>query len=108
MDDRGVYMTRLIRDFIEVEDKLPLDGLIEQLVAARALLPQGAVEAEVRMTGDDIFGRRLSISFLRPQTPEEIAREGRYADAHRASRLRQLAELRAELAGEGEDLSIAA
>lgn len=101
-------MTRLIRDFIEIEDKLPLEGLIEQLIAARGLLPTGAVEAEVRMTGDDIFGRRLSISFLRPQTAEEISREERYADAHRASRLRQLAELQAELASDGEDLSIAA
>jgi hypothetical protein len=101
---------RLVRDFVEVSDRLPLDEVIRQLSAARDLLPAGAVEAEVRMSGDDVFGRRLMISFLRPQTPEEIARDARYADAHCESRLRQLARLQAEIEAEGETshLSIAA
>jgi hypothetical protein len=30
------------------------------------------------MRGDDVFGRHLAISFLRPLTAEEAAVEGRY------------------------------
>jgi hypothetical protein len=75
---------RLVRDFVEIGDCLPLDEMIRRLAEAREMLPPGAMEPEVRMTGDDVFGRRLCISFLRPHTAEEIAREARYADAYRA------------------------
>lgn len=110
LNDRGVMKMRLVRDFVEVEDCLPLDEVIRKLSTVRDLLPPGAIEAEVRMSGDDVFGRRLKISFLRPQTPEEIARDARYADAHRESRLRRIARLQSEIeaeAGAGH-LSIAA
>jgi hypothetical protein len=30
------------------------------------------------MCGDDVFGRRLIVSYLRPQTAEEAARDARY------------------------------
>ena len=63
----------------------------------REALPEGA-EADLRMRGDDIFGRRLSISFLRPQTQDEAACDARYDDAYRQSRERQLADLQAEVA----------
>jgi hypothetical protein len=101
---------RLVRDFVEIGDCLPLDEMIRRLAEAREMLPPGAMEPEVRMTGDDVFGRRLCISFLRPHTAEEIAREARYADAYRESRLRRLAELQAEIEAEArpDHLSIAA
>src|SRR3546814_19739304 len=70
---------KMIRDFIEVNDHISLDSLIEALTAARAALPEGAA-ADVRMKGDDIFGRKLSISYLRPQTAEEAALDARYAE----------------------------
>src|SRR3546814_16616249 len=75
----GFADMKMIRDFIEVNDHISLDSLIEALTAARAALPEGAA-ADVRMKGDDIFGRKLSISYLRPQTAEEAALDERYAE----------------------------
>lgn len=69
----------MIRDYLDVEDKVSLDGLIDSLTALRAALPEGAEDARVRMRGDDVFGRRLTISFLRPQTAEEAALDARYS-----------------------------
>ena len=71
-------MTRLVRDFFEIEDRVSLDRMIDLLSAVRDQLPEGATDATVQMRGDDIFGRQLSVSFLRPQTPEEAARDARY------------------------------
>ncbi len=71
----------MIRDYLDVEDKVSLDSLIDSLTALRDSLPAGAEDARVRMRGDDVFGRRLTISFLRPQTAEEAALDARYAGA---------------------------
>ena len=71
-------MTKLVREIIEVPDHTSLDEVIEMLVALRQTLPAGC-EAEMRMKGDDVFGRRLSITFLRPQTAEEAECDARYA-----------------------------
>jgi hypothetical protein len=68
----------MVRDFVEVEDQVSLDHMIDLLSAVRDRLPEGAEDAKVRMSGDDVFGRRLTVSFLRPQTAEEIARDARY------------------------------
>jgi len=68
---------RMVKDFVDVANHASLDSLIETLVSLRGSLPEGA-EAEMRIRGDDVFGRTLSISFLRPQTEEEAACEGRY------------------------------
>lgn len=89
-------MTKLIKDFIEIQDCTSLDALIEQLVAVRDGLPAGA-PADVRMRGDDVFGRQLSISFYRPQTAEEAECDARYINAYRESRQRELDRLQAEL-----------
>ena len=76
-------MSRMIRDYAELGDGQSLDALIEQLSALRDHLPLGVREARVRLRGDDMFGRKLSISFLRPQSPEEMALESRYTMALR-------------------------
>lgn len=89
-------MSRLVKDFIEIKDCGSLDALIESLIAARNSLPDGG-KAEVRMRGDDVFGRQLSISFFRPQTAEEMECDARYAEAYRESRQRELDRLQAEL-----------
>ena len=89
-------MSRMVKDFIEIKDHTTLDELIESLVAARASLPDPA-QAQVKMKGDDVFGRRLSISFDRPQTAEEAECDARYANAYRESRQRELDRLQAEL-----------
>ena len=73
-------MTRMVRDFFEVEDKVSLDRMIELLSSVRDRLPEGATDAKVQMRGDDVFGRQLTVSYLRPQTAEEAARDARYSD----------------------------
>jgi hypothetical protein len=89
-------MSRRVKDFIEIRDISSLDALIQQLVEIRDDLP-AAAEAEVRMRGDDIFGRQLAISFFRPQTADEAECEARYADAYRESRAKELSKLQEEL-----------
>ena len=63
-------MSRRVKDFIEVRDCSSLETLIEKLIEVRDSLP-AASEAVVKMRGDDVFGRQLSISFYREQTVEE-------------------------------------
>lgn len=70
-------MSRMVRDYEEIKNVQTLDGLIARLSALREQLPNPA-EAEVRMRGDDVFGRRLSVIYLRPQTPEEAECDARY------------------------------
>jgi len=86
----------MVKDFIEIRDCGSLDTLIDSLVAVREGLPAGS-EAEVRMRGDDVFGRQISISYFRPQTPEEVECDARYVSAYRESRQRELDRLEGEL-----------
>ena len=89
-------MSKMVKEFIEVRDHSTLDALIENLVAVRDSLPNSG-EAEVRMRGDDVFGRQISISFYRPQTEEEAEFDARYANAYREARERELARLQDEV-----------
>ena len=89
-------MSRMVKDFIEIRDCGSLDALIDSLVAARESLPAGS-QAEVRMRGDDVFGRQIAISYFRPQTAEEMECDARYVSAYRESRQRELDRLEAEL-----------
>ena len=91
-------MSRMVKDFVEIKDCTSLDALIEKLSAVRESL--GGAEATVRMRGDDVFGRQLSISFFRPQTHEEAECDARYVSAYRESRQRELDRLQAELGTE--------
>ena len=70
-------MTRRVKDFIEISDYTSLDTLINILTAVRDNLPDDA-EPELRMRGDDVFGRRLTISYLRELTSEEAECDARY------------------------------
>lgn len=72
-------MRRLVKDYIEIGDYTSLDALIVRLTELKQSLPDGA-EAELRLRGDDVFGRHLSIGYFRPQTDEEADCEARYAD----------------------------
>ncbi len=89
-------MGRRMKEFIEIDDYSSLDALIERLIAVRDEMPDSS-EAELRMKGDDIFGRKLAISYLRHQTAEEAALDTRYADAVRAAQERDLQRLTQEL-----------
>ena len=88
-------MSRMVKDFVEIKDGLSLDALIDKLVEARSSLPEAA-DANVRMRGDDVFGRKLSISFSRPQTHEEAECDARCAEAYRESRQRELEKLQVQ------------
>lgn len=89
-------MRRRVKEFIEIKDYTSLDALIESLVAIRDDLPCAA-EAEVKMRGDDVFGRQLTVTYFREQTPDEAECDARYAAAYRESRQRELSRLEAEL-----------
>jgi hypothetical protein len=73
-------MARRVKDFIEISDYTSLDQLINTLSAIRDSLPDEA-EPELKLKGDDIFGRRLSITYLRELSAEEAECEARYSGA---------------------------
>ena len=87
---------RRVKEFIEIKDHASLDALIEKLKEVRDALPENA-EAELRLRGDDVFGRKLAISYFRAQTAEEAECEARYAQSEKESRQRELAKLQEEL-----------
>ena len=89
-------MSRKVKEFDEIRDYTSLEVLNEKLIEIRDSLPEGA-DPEVKMKGDDVFGRQLSISFFRPQTAEEAECDARYAEAYRQSRERELSRLESEL-----------
>lgn len=89
-------MGRKVKEFIEIRDCNSLDALIARLVEVRDALPEGT-EADVKMRGDDVFGRQLSVTYFRQQTAEEAECDARYADAYRESRERELSRLQDEL-----------
>ena len=73
-------MPRRVRDFIEISDYTSLEDLIRYLKTIRDSLPPEH-EAEMKIRGDDVFGRRLTISYLREQTADEAELEARYSKA---------------------------
>lgn len=89
-------MSRRVKEFIEIEDHSSLDDLIAKLIELRDALP-AQPEAELRLKGDDVFGRKLSISYFRDQTAEEAECEARYAAACKEAREKELARLQEEL-----------
>lgn len=89
-------MSRRVKEFIEIGEHVSLDDLIGKLVEVRDALPDGS-EAELRLRGDEVFGRRISISYLREQTAEEADIEKRYAKAQKEAKERELERLQQEL-----------
>lgn len=87
---------RRVKEFVEISDHTSLDMLIKTLVAIRDTLPENA-EPEMKLRGDDVFGRRLSISYFRERTREEIAIEERYAAAHWSADAAEFAKLQEAL-----------
>ena len=89
-------MNRRVKEFVDVEDHTSIDDLISKLTEIRESLPKDA-EPELRLRGDDVFGRRITISYFRAQTEEEAEIEKRYADAAREAKEQELQRLQAEL-----------
>jgi hypothetical protein len=89
-------MSRRVKEFVDIGDQLSLDDLIQKLTEVRASLPESS-EAELRLRGDEIFGHRITITYLRDQTDEEAEFERRYAEETREAKEKELARLQAEL-----------
>lgn len=89
-------MSRRVREFVDIADHVSLDELIERLAEVRGSIPDNA-EAELRLRGDDIFGHRITICYLRDQTEQEAECERRYAQAQREAKELELERLQQEL-----------
>ena len=77
-------MSRRVKEFVDIGEHISLDELIVKLAEIRDTLPENA-EAELKLRGDEVFGRRITITYLRDQTFEEAECERRYAEAARRS-----------------------
>lgn len=96
-------MPRRVKDYIDISEFTSLDDLIRYLQTIRDNLPEGS-EAELKIRGDDVFGRRLTITYSREQTREEMELEARYSasdeeDATIEQLRRKLDEVPFELGG---------
>jgi len=69
---------RRVKDFIDISEYTSLDALIRYLETIRDNLPSDH-QAELKIRGDEIFGRRLTITYFREQTAEEVELESRYS-----------------------------
>ena len=70
-------MPRRVKDFIDISEFTSLDDLIRYLQTIRDNLPEGC-EAEMKIRGDEVFGKRLTIQYFREQSPEEAELEAKY------------------------------
>ena len=77
-------MPRRVKDFIDISEYTSLDDLVSYLETIRDNMPPEH-QAELKIRGDDVFGRRLTISYFREQTPEEVELESKYAGGDEAS-----------------------
>jgi len=91
-------MGRRVKDFIEISEYTSLDQLINTLSAIRDSLPEDA-EPELRMKGDDIFGRRLSVSYFRELSAEEATLDARYSSNDLPEANSEIDQLREKLDG---------
>ncbi|MEP6982393.1 MAG: hypothetical protein ABI853_01965 [Sphingomicrobium sp.] len=71
-------MPRRVKDFIDISEYTSLDDLIRYLEAVRDNLP-AEHQAELKIRGDEVFGRRLTITYFREQTPDEVDLETKYS-----------------------------
>jgi hypothetical protein len=89
-------MKRRVKEFVEIDEHVSLEELIAKLAEVRDSLPEEC-EAELRLRGDEVFGRRITISYFREQTDDEAELEKRYAEASREAKEKELERLQAEL-----------
>jgi hypothetical protein len=89
-------MSRRVKEFIDISDHKSLDELIGRLIEVRDQLPEDC-EAELKLRGDEVFGHRITISYLRAQTEEEAECEQRHIEAAREAKEKELERLQQEL-----------
>ena len=69
---------RRVKDFIDISEYTSLDDLIRYLETIRDNLPADH-QAEMKIRGDEIFGRRLTITYFREQTPDQVELDSKYS-----------------------------
>ncbi len=87
-------MPRRVKDFIDISEFTSLDDLIRYLETVRDNLPPEH-QAELKIRGDEVFGRRLTITYFREKTPAEVELESKYSAAGEGGA--QIEELRRRL-----------
>ena len=75
-------MPRRVKDFIDISEYTSLEDLIRYLQTIRDNLPPEH-QAELKIRGDEVFGRRLTITYFREQTPDEVELESKYSEGDR-------------------------
>ena len=78
-------MLRRDREVIEIGERAPLALVIDRLMTFQSGLTLDS-HAEVKIGGDDLFGWRFTITYLREPTPEEIALEAKYKSLREGAR----------------------
>jgi type IV secretory pathway ATPase VirB11/archaellum biosynthesis ATPase len=71
-------MRRRDREVIDIGECTPLEAVLERLQALRGNLSDEA-QPIVKVSGDDNFGWRLTVTYFRETTAEEAEIEARYA-----------------------------
>ena len=90
-------MPRRVKDYIDISEFTSLDTLIRYLETIRENLPADC-GAELKIRGDEVFGKRLTITYFRELTPEEVELEARYvADTGDAGEQARMADLQRKL-----------
>jgi hypothetical protein len=84
-----VFVPRRVKDFIDISEYTSLDDLIRYLETIRDNLP-AEHQAELKIRGDEVFGRRLTITYFREQTPEELEIESKYAAGENGATIEDL------------------
>ena len=77
-------MPRRVKDFIDISEYTSLDDLIRYLETIRDNLPEDC-EAEMKIRGDEVFGKRLTITYFREMTSEEAELEAKYSEQNDAT-----------------------
>ena len=80
-------MPRRVKDFIDISEYTSLDDLIRYLETIRDNLPADH-EAELKIRGDDVFGRRLTITYFREHDARGSGARGALCRASRTRRSR--------------------
>lgn len=82
-------MPRRVKDFIDISEYTSLDDLIRYLKTIQDNLP-AEHQAELKIRGDEIFGRRLTITYFREQTPDEVELESKYGGGDNSADIEEL------------------
>ena len=67
----------MVREYVEIAECSSIEAIIASLEAVKRDMPPGSSEPQVRLRGDDVFGRHILVTYSHRETPEEIETERR-------------------------------